>query len=53
MRHPNPRTAEKAERKSVPDELQIAHEIHTLAQMVYARVAPQAYASVPVPGLLH
>jgi|KBSSwiStaDraftv2_1062776.scaffolds.fasta_scaffold08689_7 hypothetical protein len=53
MKHPNPRTAEKPARESAPDVLRIAHEIHTLAQMVYARLAPQTYGSVPIPGLLH
>ena len=45
------------QRESLPDDLQIAYQVHTLAQILYARLvaAPQAHPIVqaPFPPVLH
>ena len=53
MKHPRTRTVEAPDREAAPDELRVAYEIHTLAQMIYARLGPQAYAPATVPGFFH
>jgi len=52
-KHTNVKREKPETPESAPDALRTAYEIHTLAQMVYGRLVPQAYTPAIVPGLFH